>query len=558
MAHRPKRDRRLALLIGACLLAGSVHARTPQAAAGDPVQAALQGEFALQSGELDQAAAHYLDAARAASDPVLAERATRIALLADADALARDALALWTRLDPEQSQPQQVMATTLALRAGQARPARNGLRSLLREGDDGWQQALGVLMAGAGKQPKLVRRLLADVVDDRLLPDRLQAWLGFGGMAQRLGERALVERIVAEVVRRYPDDPRVSLLHAQQLREADRQDEARKVLAQLEQPARLSQALRLSLAGEYEALGDSAAAARVLGYGPQDERILALRAAMLDKAKDKDGLAALYEEARRDAANPDLDRRLLLGQIAEILERHAEALDWYNGVGAGDQRAIARLRSATVLHAMGRKAEAWDAIRLLQGDAALAEGQRRDAYLLEAELRLKDKDAHAEADAFARGLAAFEDDPVLLYARALMWERRDDIPRAEADFRRILVVDPEDVNALNALGYTLTDRTNRHREALSLIQRALVAEPDSAPIIDSYGWVLFRLGRNREALEQLRRAYALQKDPEIATHVGHVLWVLGQREEARQYFEEARKLDLENRALQRTLQELGL
>jgi tetratricopeptide (TPR) repeat protein len=185
------------------------------------------------------------------------------------------------------------------------------------------------------------------------------------------------------------------------------------------------------------------------------------------------------------------------------------------------------------------------------------EDDRRDAYLLEAELRLKDKDAAGELDTYARGLAAFADDQALLYSRALMWERRDDIAKAEADFRRILVSTPDDVNALNALGYTLADRTNRYKEALELIDRARVAAPGNAAIIDSYGWVLFRLGRNAEALDHLRRAYTLQKDPDIASHLGQVLWVMGRQDEARRYFDEARKLDPENRSLQRALRDVG-
>ena len=155
------------------------------------------------------------------------------------------------------------------------------------------------------------------------------------------------------------------------------------------------------------------------------------------------------------------------------------------------------------------------------------------------------------------GLAAYPDDPALLYARALTWERRDDIAHAEADFRRILVAEPDNVNALNALGYTLADRTTRYAEALQLIDRARAAEPDSAAIIDSYGWVLYRLGRTKEALPELRRAYSMQKDPEIASHLGEVLWVMGQKDEARRYFDEARKLDPENRSLQRALRKTG-
>ena len=137
------------------------------------------------------------------------------------------------------------------------------------------------------------------------------------------------------------------------------------------------------------------------------------------------------------------------------------------------------------------------------------------------------------------------------------WERRDDIARAEADFRKILVADPDSTAALNALGYTLADRTTRYQEALELIDRARTAEPDNAAIIDSYGWVLYRLGRKDEALTELRRAFALQKDPEIGAHVGEVLWDLGRKDEARKYFEEARKLDPDNRALQRVLKKIG-
>ncbi len=137
------------------------------------------------------------------------------------------------------------------------------------------------------------------------------------------------------------------------------------------------------------------------------------------------------------------------------------------------------------------------------------EDARRDAYILEAELRNKDKNGAGELDAYARGLAAFPDDPDILYARALGWERRDDIARAEADFRKILVTDPDSTAALNALGYTLADRTTRYQEALELIDRARAAEPDNAAIIDSYGWVLYRLGRSEEALTELRRAFVL-------------------------------------------------
>jgi tetratricopeptide (TPR) repeat protein len=522
----------------------------------DPLEASMAGEFALQGGQLADAARHYLQAARAAQDPVLAERATRIALLADQDALARDAYGVWQALAPQSSADARMVAASLALRAGEKGAARRELRALLATGK-GWQEALAALAGAVGKQPKLVVAMLGEIIDRGELPDQLQVWLGFGGLAQRLEQPKLVDRIVQQVVARFPGEPRVGLLRAQLLREGGKLAEARVALAGLEDPARLSPQLRWALASEYEALGDAGKAAQVLSFGTQDEAAYARRAALLDKAGDKAGLAALYEELKRGATSPNPMRRLLLGQLAELLQRYDEALGWYANVPGQQVQGMARLRATNVLHAMGRSPQAYEDLHAIQSDATLDDDAHRDGYLLEAELRQKDKNAAGEQDAFARGLAALPDNPELLYARALMWERQDNIDKAEADLRRLLVIEPDNVAALNALGYTLADRTDRYREALELIDRARVAEPGNAAIIDSYGWVLFKLGKARAALDHLRHAYALQEDPDIASHLGQVLWVLGRKDEARHYFDAARRLEPDNRSLQRALQETG-
>jgi len=526
----------------------------------DPVVEALEpllaAEFAVQSGRLDDAARWYLEAARAARDVELAERATRIALLAGDNARAAQALELWRRQGGEGTSLLAAEAT-LALRDNRERVARKHLVELLQTpGDEGWRQALGVI-AGGARDPEQAAAVLERLVEGGRIPDNLQAWLAFGGLAQRMGQPGLAETIVTEVVRRFPGEPRVALLRASQLREADRDDEARKVLESLAEQASGNAELRLAMAYEYDALGDLGAASAILARGPQDDQTYALRASLLARAEDKGALAGLYEELRRTAAKPDPSRRLLLGQMAEFLDRFDEALGWYEGVPGGPQRWPARLRSANVLHELQRSEESYGLLHDIQADAAAPDDARRDAYLLEASLLEEDGTPEAEMDAFARGLAAFPDDLEILYARALSWERRDDIARAEADLRRVLVIEPESVAALNALGYTLADRTSRYQEALELINRARAAEPDNAAIIDSYGWVLYRLGRNEEALGELRRAFALQKDAEIGAHLGEVLWVLGKREEAREYFRQARELDPDNRALQRALEKTG-
>ncbi|MBA3930768.1 MAG: hypothetical protein C0521_14380 [Xanthomonas sp.] len=520
----------------------------------------MAGEFALQAGQLPDAARWYLDAAKRDDDAGLAERATRIALLSKDDARAAEALKLWRARSPRTLALRGAEAT-LAMRQGQARVARRELAALMKEsGDLGWRYALTALGSG-GKDPALAPRLLRELVDEGAIPDKLQPWLAFTGLAQQLEEPALAERMVGDVVKRFSGEPLVALLQASQLLQADRKQEARTVLDGLLPKAATDAALRLKLAEEYNRLGDPAAASRALGQGPQDTLTYGLRAQLLAKADDKAALNALYEELKKVGTDQPTeyspDRRLLLGQMAEFLEKREEALAWYRSVPAGEQRADARLRTLKALFDLDRKDEAFAEARALQGDASVEDGTRRDAYLMEAELRQQDGQDEGELEVFARGLAAYPDDLALLYSRGLAWERRDRIDHAEADFRRILVIEPDNVAALNALGYTLADRTTRYQEALELIDRARTAVPDDAAIIDSYGWVLYRLGRNAEALVELRRAFTLQKDPEIAAHVAEVLWVMGQKDEARRYFEEARKLDPDNRSLLRALEKTG-
>lgn len=543
----------LSLALAAPVLAKKATAANPD----DGLTAVMAGEFALQAGRLPEATRWYLQAARAESgDAGLAERATRIALLAGDDASAAQALELW-RQRGQRTQALRGAEATLALRQGELAKAQRELGALLRDPDDrGWRYALMALTSGQ-RNPAQVAGSIGQLLDDGALPDRLPVWIGFGSLAQRLDQKDLAERIVGEAVRRFPDEPRIALLHASQLRQAGRQDEAAKLLATL-QPASLQvPELRSGIAYEYDAMGQPVAAAEAMATGPQDNRTYGTRASLLAKAKDQVALAALYDELRKQVASPDPQRLLLLGEIAQFLGRPQQALDWYRRVPGGQERVEARLRIANSLYELGRKDEAFAAARKMQSDAGLDDLARQSAYLLEAELRQKDKDDGGELDALARGLAAWPDDNAILYARALAWERRDRIDHAEADLRRILVTDPENTAALNALGYTLADRTNRYQEALELIERARTAEPDDAAIIDSFGWVLYRLGRNDEALVQLRRAYTMQKDAEIAAHLGEVLWAQGRKDEAHKYFDESRRIDPDNRSLQRALQKTG-
>lgn len=554
----PATPRFALVLLLACaplLPAQAREAKPADGATGQVLEPVMAGEFALQAGRLQDSAQWYLQAAQRSSDVGLAELATRIALLANDDGRARQALGLWQRRAPA-SMAMRMAAATLDLREGNARRARRELQALLRDPDpEAWRYAVAAL--SGGRDPAVTGAVLGQLLEDKALPNDLALWLAFGGLAQKLDQPKLAEQVIDQVVVRFPANPRVALLHASQLRKDGQDDQARQIMDGLVPQSAADPQLRLALAAEFDAMGLQGPAATTLAQGPQDERTWGLRAALLSRADDDDGLARLYEEVKTGVGPGDGPRRLLLGQIAQGLKRPADALDWYQSVPAGPQQVEARLRAANTLYELGRKGDAFQRIHDLQADAAIDDASRRDAYLLEAELRQKDGDDAGEMDALNRGLAAYPDEAALLYARGLAWERRDRIDRAEADLRRVLVTDPDNTAALNALGYTLADRTERYTEALELIDRARAAAPDDGAIIDSYGWVLYRLGRTHEALVQLRRAWTLNKDPEIGAHLGQVLWELGHRDDARRVFDQARKLDPDNRSLQRALQTTG-
>ncbi|GGK00586.1 membrane protein [Luteimonas terricola] len=549
----------LAVALCVAILAAPAMAR--ETGAAGPMKEAMAAEFAVSAGRLDEAVDWYLQAARAApDDAALAARATRYALMGRDDRALKEALELWRKRAPE-TLAMRAADATLALRTGKQRAARRGLEALLRDGGArGWLSAFAVLGTGS-RDPALSARVLGQLFERGALPTEPMALSAAGQLALGLGDDALFGRIDAVARELHPDDPVMGLLRVRHLHRTGRSGEAREVLDALATGDALAgPRIRERVALTYAELGDPAAGAVLLDADPAaagDLAQVALRASLLAEADDKDALAALYAGLAQGAGVPNPARRLLLGQVAEFLERPGEALDWYRSVPGGEQRATARLRATKVLHDLERGDEAYEALRALQQDADADERLRRDAYLMESELRREDGDAAAELDALARGLAAFADEPALLYSRALMWERNDDIPRAEADLRRILVADPDSTAALNALGYTLADRTDRYEEALELIERARIAEPTNAAIIDSYGWVLYRLGRHQEALVELRRAFVLEKDAEIASHVGTVLWQLGRRDEAMEWFEQARGIDPDNRALRRAMEEVG-
>src|SRR5204862_4412157 len=243
-----------------------------------------------------------------------------------------------------------------------------------------------------------------------------------------------------------------------------------------------------------EDAGKSAQAAHFLGEGEQNDDVLVARAAYAARANDPGELKAAYE-ALKALAPPRTDARLeLLGQLGELTGAKKEAMAFYKEVGRGERWLSSQLRVAVLMDDLGQHDEALAKLKALRAEGIDDDEKLGESYLLEGELQLRRKDREAAYAVYDEGLRVLTDDRRLLYARALVAEQLDRVDDAERDLRRIVTLDPDDADALNALGYTLADRTDRHDEALDLIQKALEKKPNEAAIVDSMGWVQYRLG----------------------------------------------------------------
>jgi tetratricopeptide (TPR) repeat protein len=248
-------------------------------------------------------------------------------------------------------------------------------------------------------------------------------------------------------------------------------------------------------------------------------------------------------------SEPDV-ARLYLGQLTEERKRYDEALKWYASVEPGEQFINAQARYAGVLARQGRLPEARK--HLQEVDTQNAQ-QRVQLTQAEAQL-LRDANAYQEAfDLLAQALQKMPDYPDLLYDHAMAAEKVNRVDVLEASLRKLIELRPEYAHAYNALGYTLADRNERLPEAQQLIEKALKIAPDDAFIMDSMGWVLYRMGRGKEGLDYLNKAFKMRPDAEIAAHLGEVLWALGQHDQAKKIWGGAMKDHPNSELLQNTL-----
>ena len=297
------------------------------------------------------------------------------------------------------------------------------------------------------------------------------------------------------------------------------------------------------------------------------EQFLVLREQEPENPEVLLSLALLYIETRQLVeAKAYLDELITMdkkvdvanyyqGRIAQSQDEHKQAINYYLKVKNGNYVFEAKLRIATLFARLGQSDKAIEQLKVL-AESTTSWPDRVRAFLAQGEI-LRGMQRHKEAfEMYSRALKHNPTDPDLLYARALAAEKVDRIDVTESDLIKVLSVEPENANALNALGYTLADRTERLEEALEYIKRAAELVPDDPAILDSLGWVSYRLGKMQDALKWLGMAFEKLEDAEIAAHYGEVLWKSNQQEKALEVWSIGKKLNAEHPVLVETLKRL--
>ncbi|MDZ4811604.1 MAG: hypothetical protein SGI99_03175 [Pseudomonadota bacterium] len=512
----------------------------------------LAAEFSRQGEDSQATLAHLVKTAELSDDPAYSKAALRAALLASDNRLAQAMLARLGKLAPNSAEPR-AWAVALALHMGQSEQA--------------WA------LSGADQKPVLENRQLGEAlaavpVRERVLPfierkieatDDLTTALRWCAFVRRLNESDLALILVSRLVERYPTESAAVAWRAQLKREL--KDDAG---AMVDFTAALkldpqSRFLRLSLAQLEDAAGQSAVAARrVAGIQPADDLVVQAQVAFAARSDNPEDLKAAYRGLLALPAPRTALRLKMMGTVAELLGERDAAVTWLRQVPDGPGQAEAWLRAAVLLNESGQSEPALMLLREVRSKGGALREELVSSYMIEGHILTTTAEGVAARDLYTAAISLLPDDPQLLYARALEYANLGETAAGEADFRRVLALEPDNADALNALGYTLADQTDRLNEALVLIEKALVLKPDDGAILDSMGWVRFRMGKAAEAVGFLRAAHAKQPDVEIAAHLGEALWASDQRQEARRIWNDAVKRDPNNSMLQKTLRRHGL
>ncbi len=518
----------------------------------------LSAELAGKRDQLDVALVNYRKVAAVSADPKIAERAAMLALLMKDNAAALELAQRWQMLAPADDQARQALALAL-LRNGRIDEAANDLEAVRRiaskkDQQDGYA-TLASLLSQVDDKPAALR-VMGQFRDRN--PRSAFAQYYYAMLAAAVGERSQALAGLDQALARNPKMAAAHLLRTRILLDQDNREAAlaglSKAVAALprDRNLRMSYARLLIEAGQLDHARREFAT--LLSQNPKETDSVYALGLLAAETRQFD-LAETYflDLIKRNVRLADA--YFELGRIEEQRGNYAKAKEWYGRVAGEERTLTARMRIGVTLAKAGDPtavvSQHFDALRRANPQNSIV------LYLAEAEA-LREAERFQEAfDVLDRALQLHSNDKDLLYARALLAERIDRLDVLERDLRAIIAADPKNGQALNALGYTLADRTDRYPEALGYIEQALAVLPNDAAVLDSMGWVQYRLGDYPKALDYLRRAYQANPDAEIAAHLSEALWVSGQREEAKKIWREARRKTPDSRHLRQLQERFG-
>ncbi len=590
-------------LVAALALSCASHAQTPPpagtapAAADAPAPAAsepvvnseldapmfyqvLIGELELQGGEPGVAYQVLLDAARRSNDEELFRRVVQIALQSRAGDQAAIAARTWREAIPTSLEAHRTQIQLLALlnRPGEIPPVMRSLLALTPPDNRGALIAAIPALFQRAPEPSRIQDAFEPLLRETAArPEtRFASLLVLAQLAQNAGryETALIH--VRAAAKEFPGREEPLLMALELL---PRRPEAEALITAELQAKPDRQSLRLAYAralARAQRPGDAAREFRLLTQESPTEASnwLALGSLELDlqhpvaaedalqrylKLVDKPGEPTLADRAIAAAGldkgenEARLQGQLLLAQAAEMRGDLKTAEKRLAGIEAAPGNLDIAYRRASLLARQGKLAEGRKLLAQLPADR---EQDRRARVLAESQLLRENRQWQAAYDLLAQAVKQSPEDADLIYEQSMMAEKLGRAQEMETLLQKVISLKPQHYHAYNALGYSLADRNERLQEARDLISKALSFAPGEPFIVDSMGWVEFRLGRLGEAERLLRQAYGSRPDAEIAAHLGEVLWAAGQQDEARRVFADAARRDPRNEALQSVMQRL--
>jgi len=529
-------------------------AETPVA---DLMYELLQAEMSGFRGDLPGAFDHYYQASQLTDDPQVASRATEIALwMNDPERIVKAALR-WRDLVPENPHPLRVLGSIHATQ-GNLPAALEAYEKSIEVSPISLEMDLVAISNSLSTETAQPVRLdiLRALAESH--PKSAHAHLHVAGISRVEGKTDEALAAVRRASELLPEWPDAIVLHADILRELERTEEAVALLRRaLEKPIQNAPRLRQMLADLLNSLGRQAEAraefARLLESDPSNphwQMTLGSLALLAGDWKESEGhflSLSLNPRPLVGSQPPAFNHSVsayFLGLVAEETGDATKAMDYYYQVEERDYFGVdeyyqkARVRIAHLLLDAGHPDQARMHLKVSRGRSQREESVVQ-LYVAEGDLLYGLKQYDAGFTLLSQALKEFPGRASLLYSRALLAERLGRIDWLERDLQAVLAEDPENPQALNALGYTWADHNLNLDLALEYIERAHAQIPDDAAIIDSLGWAHYRLGNLEKAEALLRQAFSLQPEGEIVSHLVEVLWVQGRREEAREIYREA-------------------